>query len=49
MKNDETGEVAAQMVVVAVHLDPTARKARSLPERRPGAGARSDSRIGFRP
>ena len=32
MRNDVTGEVAAKMVVVAVHLDATARKARALPE-----------------
>ena len=31
MRNDVTGEVAAKMVVVAVHLDATARKARALP------------------
>ncbi|HKD12690.1 MAG TPA: thioesterase family protein, partial [Thermoanaerobaculia bacterium] len=32
MRNDETGEVAARMIVVAVHLDRTARKARSFPD-----------------
>jgi acyl-CoA thioester hydrolase len=32
MKNDATGEIAAKMVVVAVHLDAMARKARALPE-----------------
>ena len=32
MRNDVTGEVAAKMVVVAVHLDATARKAHALPE-----------------
>jgi acyl-CoA thioester hydrolase len=31
MRNDETGEVAARMQVVAVHLDRAARKARSFP------------------
>ena len=31
MRNDETGEVAARMIVVAVHLDRSARKARSFP------------------
>ena len=31
MKNDETGEVAARTVLVAVHLDTSTRKARSLP------------------
>jgi acyl-CoA thioester hydrolase len=31
MRNDETGEVAATSVLVAVHLDATVRKARSLP------------------
>jgi acyl-CoA thioester hydrolase len=31
MRNDETGIVAARMVVVAVHLDRAARKARSFP------------------
>ena len=31
MKNDETGEVAARTVLVAVHLDATTRKARALP------------------
>jgi acyl-CoA thioester hydrolase len=32
MKNDDTGEVAARMVLVAVHLDRATRKARSFPE-----------------
>ena len=32
MKNDETGEVAARMVLVAVHLDRATRKARAFPE-----------------
>ena len=33
MRNDVTGEVAAKMVVVAVHLDATCtRKARALPD-----------------
>ncbi|HEY7111513.1 MAG TPA: thioesterase family protein [Thermoanaerobaculia bacterium] len=31
MRNDESGEVAARMIVVAVHLDRTARKARPFP------------------
>ena len=31
MKNDETGEMAARMVVVAVHLDRATRKARPFP------------------
>jgi acyl-CoA thioester hydrolase len=31
MRNDETGEIAATMVVVAVHLDAVSRRARSLP------------------
>jgi acyl-CoA thioester hydrolase len=31
MRNDETGELAARMVIVAVHLDTTARKARAFP------------------
>jgi len=31
MKNDETGEVAARTVLVAVHLDAVTRKARALP------------------
>ena len=31
MKNDETGEVAARTVLVAVHLDTVTRKARSFP------------------
>ena len=31
MRNDETGEVAARMVLVAVHLDATTRKARAFP------------------
>jgi acyl-CoA thioester hydrolase len=32
MTNDETGELAARMVVVAVHLDAATRKARAFPE-----------------
>src|SRR5262245_55367891 len=32
MRNDESGEVAARMVVVAVCLDRSERKARALPE-----------------
>lgn len=31
MKNDETGEVAARTVLVAVHLDISTRKARAMP------------------
>ena len=31
MTNDGTGEVAARMVVVAVHLDTSSRKARAFP------------------
>jgi acyl-CoA thioester hydrolase len=31
MRNDETGEVAARTVLVAVHLDAATRKARALP------------------
>jgi acyl-CoA thioester hydrolase len=31
MKNDETGEVAARMLVVAVHLDRATRRARAFP------------------
>jgi len=31
MKNDETGELAAKMVVVAVHLDRATRRARAFP------------------
>ena len=31
MSNDETGEVAATTIVVAVHLDTTIRRARELP------------------
>jgi acyl-CoA thioester hydrolase len=31
MKNDESGEVAATTVLVAVHLDAVTRKARALP------------------
>ena len=31
MKNDETGEVAARTVLVAVHLDRVTRKARAFP------------------
>ena len=49
MRNDETGEVAARMVVVAVHLDRTATEGAPVPERRAGAGARADRRIRFRP
>jgi acyl-CoA thioester hydrolase len=32
MTNDETGEVAARTILVAVHLDAAARKAKALPE-----------------
>ena len=32
MRNDETGEIAATMTVVGIHIDMHARKARSLPE-----------------
>jgi acyl-CoA thioester hydrolase len=32
MKNDETGELAAKMLVIAAHLDTAARKARSFPD-----------------
>ena len=32
MTKDETGEIAARMVVVAVHLDRTTRKASPLPD-----------------
>jgi acyl-CoA thioester hydrolase len=32
MKKDDTGELAARTVLVAVHLDTVARKARALPE-----------------
>ena len=32
MRNDETGELAARMVIVAVHLDTHLRKARSFPD-----------------
>jgi acyl-CoA thioester hydrolase len=32
MKNEETGEIAATMTVVAIHIDVHARKARALPE-----------------
>lgn len=32
MRNDATGEVAARMLVVAVHLDRAARRARSFPD-----------------
>jgi acyl-CoA thioester hydrolase len=31
MKNDETGEVAARTVLVAVHIDTATRKARPFP------------------
>ena len=31
MKNDETGEIAARTVLVAVHLDMSTRKARAMP------------------
>src|SRR5215472_12026909 len=31
MTNDETGEVAARMLVVAVHLDRATRRARAFP------------------
>jgi acyl-CoA thioester hydrolase len=31
MKNDESGEVAATTILVAVHLDAVTRKARALP------------------
>jgi acyl-CoA thioester hydrolase len=31
MRNDETGELAAQMVIVAVHLDTATRRARAFP------------------
>jgi acyl-CoA thioester hydrolase len=31
MKNDETGEVAARTVLIAVHLDTATRRARALP------------------
>jgi acyl-CoA thioester hydrolase len=31
MKNDETGEVAARTVLIAVHLDTATRRARPLP------------------
>jgi acyl-CoA thioester hydrolase len=31
MTNDQTGEVAATMVIVGVCIDSTARKARALP------------------
>jgi acyl-CoA thioester hydrolase len=31
MRNDETGEIAATTLMVAVHVDTTARKARALP------------------
>ena len=31
MRNDETGEVAARTVLVAVHLDAVTRRARALP------------------
>ena len=32
MRNDDTGEVVARMVVVAVHLDRTSHKARPFPQ-----------------
>ena len=32
MKKDDTGELAARTVLVAVHLDAVARKARALPD-----------------
>jgi acyl-CoA thioester hydrolase len=32
MRNDETGEVAATMKAVAIHIDMNARKARPIPE-----------------
>jgi acyl-CoA thioester hydrolase len=32
MRNDETGEIAATMTVVGIHIDVHARKAQSLPE-----------------
>ena len=32
MRNEETGEIAATMTVVAIHIDIHARKARALPE-----------------
>jgi acyl-CoA thioester hydrolase len=32
LRNDDTGEVAATMVVVAVHLDAVSRRARALPQ-----------------
>ena len=32
MRNDATGEIAATTILVAVHLDAAARKARPLPE-----------------
>lgn len=32
MRNDETGEVAAKTVLVAVHLDTAARRARAFPD-----------------
>ena len=32
MRNEETGELAATMTVVAIHIDVHARKARALPE-----------------
>ena len=32
MTNDETGDLAARMVVVAVHLDAATRKARAFPD-----------------
>jgi acyl-CoA thioesterase FadM len=32
MKKDDTGEMAARTVLVAVHLDAVTRKARALPD-----------------
>ena len=32
MRNDETGEVAARTILVAVHLDRSTRRARALPK-----------------
>jgi acyl-CoA thioester hydrolase len=43
MTKDETGEVAARMVVVAVHLDTSSRKARAFPA---GVRERAASMIG---
>ncbi len=45
MQNDETGVVAARTVLVAVHLDAAARRARALPDDvRARAGALIDAR-----